>query len=200
MIGMGSKPNLADCEGSGSDLIDALSQRRLSLNFTAADLCCAGETWERTRIRNVPEQAESWEALAELCETILEPVAEHFGRPEITYGFASPALLRLIPAHIAPALDQHVSCELNRRGNLVCSRLGAAADFRITAVPSAQLAIWIAEQLPFDRLYFYGDDRPIHVSTGPDRTGGIVAMLPGPSGRRVPRKVSLDWLRERASE
>ena len=155
------------------DRADETWQRRLSPNFTAADLCCAGETWQRTRIRNVPEQAESWEALAGLCETILEPVTAYFGRPEITYGFASPGLLRLIPAHIAPALDQHVSCELNRRGNLICSRLGAAADFRIATVPSTHLAIWIAEQLPFDRLYFYGTDRPIHVSVGPDRTGSI---------------------------
>ena len=170
----------------------------LSANFVAADLCCAGETWERTRISNEPAQPESWAALRSLCELVLEPVRERFGRPEITYGFASPELLRLVPTRAAPALDQHASCELNRRGKPVCSRLGAAVDFRIASVSSLTVAIWIAESLPFDRIYFYGSELPVHVSIGPENTGSIVAMLAGPSGRRVPRRVSLDWLRERA--
>ena len=171
----------------------------LSANFGAADLCCAGETWERTRISNEPAQPESWAALRSLCELVLEPVLERFGRPEITYGFASPELLRLVPAHSAPALDQHVSCELNRRGKPVCSRLGAAVDFRIASVSSLAIAIWIAESLPFDRLYFYGSDLPVHVSIGPQNAGSIEAMVAGQSGRRVPRRASLDWLRQRAT-
>ena len=173
-------------------------ERQLSPNFVAADLCCAGETWKRAGIYNAPEQEASWDALAVLCETILEPIAARFGLPEITYGFASPALLRLIPAHIAPKLDQHASCELNQKGKPICARLGAAADFRIASVSSDQVARWIAKTLPFDRLYFYGPGRPLHVSAGPERAGSMVAMLPGPSGRRVPRKISLDWLRDRA--
>lgn len=41
----------------------------------------------------------------------------------------------------------------------------------------------------FDRLYFHGSDRPLHVSVGPDATRQIVRMERGPSGRRVPRVV-----------
>jgi hypothetical protein len=42
--------------------------------------------------------------------------------------------------------------------------------------------------LPFDRLYFYGDDRPLHLSYGPENARAAFAMLPGPGGRRVPRR------------
>lgn len=181
---------------TGASFKSAMSQIALTANFSAADLCCAGETWQRTGVSNQPLQAESWDALRTLCATILEPVRARFGPPEITYGFASPALLRLIPAHAAPALDQHVSCELNRRGQPVCSRLGGAVDFHIAGVSSQDVALWIADTLPFDRLYFYGAARPVHVSIGPERTGCMVAMLAGPSGRRVPRRISRDWLRE----
>jgi hypothetical protein len=54
------------------------------------------------------------------------------------------------------------------------------------------LAQWIVANTPFDRLYFYGDDRPIHVSHGPNRDRQIVLMVEGKSGRLVPRVVSLD--------
>jgi hypothetical protein len=49
----------------------------------------------------------------------------------------------------------------------------------------------------FDRLYFYGEDRPLHVSVGPDESRAITAMLPSASGRRVPRQIKVDWLRNR---
>ena len=140
-------------------------------------------------------QPETWQALAAMCEAILEPVRERYGVLDITYGFASPALMRAIPAHIAPALDQHVSCERNSKGNLVCPRRGAALDFRVPGNSSRDVAIWIADTLPIDRLYFYGADRPLHVSHGPDHSKILVAMLTGPSGRRVPRKITLEWLK-----
>jgi hypothetical protein len=127
---------------------------------------------------------------------VLEPVLAKFVRPQITYGFASRALLRLLPAHAAPPLDQPAACELNQKGKPICLRLGAAVNMRIEKVTSKGLAIWMAQTLPIDRLYFYGSDRPVYVSIGPERTGRIVAMLPGPSGRRVPRRISIEWLKQ----
>ena len=190
---------MADPPAASADMLDAMQHVPLSANFSAADLCCAGETWERTRISNKPLESSSWVALSALCEEILEPVRTRFGQLQITYGFASPQLLRLIPAHAAPALDQHASCELNRRGEPICTRLGAAVDFQIAGVSSLETAIWISEALPFDRLYFYGADRPLHVSVGPERAGSIVAMLAGASGRRVPSRISVDWLRHQTT-
>jgi hypothetical protein len=58
--------------------------------------------------------------------------------------------------------------EKNRNGRYYCERLGAACDFRILDLPSDDLVRWIVAQgLPFDSLYFYGVDRPIHISYGP---------------------------------
>ncbi len=55
-----------------------------------------------------------------------------------------------------------------------------------------EVAQWIVANTPFDRLYFYGDDRPIHVSHGPNRDRQIVLMVAGKSGRLVPRVVSAE--------
>jgi hypothetical protein len=54
----------------------------------------------------------------------------------------------------------------------------------------------VVETLPIDRLYFYGLGRRDHVSFRSELTGSIVAMSPGPSGRRVPRRISIDWLKK----
>jgi hypothetical protein len=48
--------------------------------------------------------------------------------------------------------------------------------------------------LAFDRLYFYGDDLPLHVSAGPDNLKMVVSMLPNSAGRRIPRIRSAEWL------
>ena len=50
-------------------------------------------------------------------------------------------------------------------------------------------AQWIAAHTLFDRLYFYGDDLPIHVSFGPQHDRQIVWMKPAASGRLVPRVI-----------
>ena len=78
---------------------------------------------------NMPQEPDSYTALYELCRNALDPIVEYFGMIKLTYGFCSPALAKVIPGGIAPALDQHVACERNRLGRAVCSRLGASADF-----------------------------------------------------------------------
>ena len=53
---------------------------------------------------------------------------------------------------------------------------------------SLQVASFIAETTAFDRLYVYGEDRPLHVSVGPQRSG-LVYRLADFGARRVPRRV-----------
>jgi hypothetical protein len=178
------------------DFAQAMEARRLSAHFTAADLCCAGETWQRVRIWNEPQKAETWAALEQLCDTILEPVAARFGLPQLTYGFASLALFLHIPKGTARALDQHAACELGRSGTPVCPRMGAAVDFAVPSVSSLEIANWIADNLPFDRMYFYGTDRPLHVSVGPDNKKSLVQMIEWSPGRLRPQTRKLDWLKE----
>jgi hypothetical protein len=59
-------------------------------------------------------------------------------------------------------------------------------------VPSSRVASFIVDRLPFNRLYYYGRDRPLHVSIGPERCGAIIVVLAGASGRRVPRQMTRD--------
>ena len=115
---------------------------------------------------------------------------DYFGMIRLDYGFCSPELSRKIPGRIDPKRDQHASCEHNRRGKPFCERLGAAVDFIVDDESMLEVAQWIVANTPFDRLYYYGDDLPLHVSYGPEQSGQVVRMVAGPSGRLVPRVTS----------
>jgi hypothetical protein len=108
----------------------------------------------------------------------------------LTYGFCSLELAKEIPGRIDPKRDQHAAHELNRRGNLACPRLGAAADFLVEDESLLEVAQWIVANTPFDRLYFYGDDKPIHVSFGPEHSRQVLRMVASKSGRLIPRVTS----------
>jgi DNA phosphorothioation-associated putative methyltransferase len=156
------------------------------------DLIHCGEAWAKTNLPNLPEQVETYNALTRLATLILDPVIDYFGEISLTYGFCSRELARHIPGRIAPALDQHASHELNTRGKPICTRLGAAVDFIVTDESMLEVAQWIVQNTPFDRLYFYGDDRPIHVSCGPDNKREIVIMTVKEGGRPVPQVVKIE--------
>jgi len=134
----------------------------------------------------------TYDALKMLAEFILDPVMEEFGGLELTYGLATSSLLKHIKTGIAPRLDQHASHELNTRGNRICDRDGAAADFRVSDVPSDQLARWVVQNTKFDRLYFYGIERPIHVSTAPDPRRQCTVLMRTSSKHVVPKSSTAD--------
>ena len=48
------------------------------------------------------------------------------------------------------------------------ARTFMAADLTVRGVSSFVVASWVIEHTPFDRLYFYGANRPFHVSVGPE--------------------------------
>lgn len=136
--------------------------------YTYRDLTQCSETVQNTRIENAPRVPQSYNALLALTKNILDPIIDYFGRIELTYGFCSPDLARTIKrlgtGRIAANIDQHTAYEVDRLGNLICSRVGAAVDFLIQDEDMYAVAEWIAANLPFDRIYIYGADRPIHVS------------------------------------
>jgi hypothetical protein len=151
-----------------------------------------GETQARTGLPNLPRRPESYNALHDLAVQVLDPVIDYFGMIRLDYGFCSPELSREIPGRIDPKRDQHASCEHNRRGKPVCERLGAAVDFIVDDESMLEVAQWIVANTLFDRLYFYGDHLPVHVSYGPEQSRQVVRMVEGPSGRRVPRVTSVE--------
>jgi hypothetical protein len=156
-------------------------------NFTFRDFIECGETQQRLQLKNIPLNPETYNALYDLAVNILDPVIEYFGSIKLTYGFCSPGLAKHIPGRIAPELDQHAGHELNSKKKPVCSRGGAACDFIVEDEDMREVADWIIANLPFDRLYFYGPDRPMHISYAQSRSNKAYRLVPTQAGGLVPR-------------
>jgi len=162
----------------------------LGQHLTLEEFCTCTQTYQKyaDQIDPYPRNLEATiPALQSLCQHILDPIINHFGRSrfQLTYGFCSIDLKRYLSqkdpqtgiknGRVDPSRDQHMVHEKNRNGGYYCDRLGAACDFRIVGLESGRLVEWILEQqLPFDSLYFYGSDpcgiceaaRPVHISYG----------------------------------
>ena len=157
--------------------------------FDFKDFFECSDTYKSILCDNVPVEAETFEAVKYLAHEILDKVQEEFGQLDLTYGFCSAELNKHIPKNNYPKLDQHAGHELNKKGNSICERLGFAVDFIVPDVPSLKVAKFIASKLRFDRLYYYGNDRPIHVSLNQNPIHSIVLMkLYG--HRRIPSRIS----------
>ncbi len=105
----------------------------LTRNFTLSELT-KSDTAIRKGINNNPN-AEQIEKLKALCENILQPVRDHFGRVKVTSGFRSVDLCLAIGSS---SNSQHAKAE--------------AADFECVGVDNAELADWIKDNLPYDQL------------------------------------------------
>lgn len=169
-----------------SDRIPDLDQS-CGANFTFRSFVECGETQIRTNLPNIPLHPDTYNSLFDLAVNILDPVIDYFGGIRLTYGFSSAALVKRIDGRIAPALDQHACCEVNKKGLAICDRLGAACDFIVDDEDMAEVAEWVIKHTPFDRLYFYGAQRPIHVSFGPQNSRAAYRMMPTRQGHLVPK-------------
>ncbi len=164
--------------------------------FRYRDLIECGDTWHRlaeagSTPSNIPQEQETISAIQDICRTILDPAVDVFGKLLLTYGFSSAELAARIANRIAPSLDQHAGSEKTRSGSAICDRGGMAVDFHVPGVSSAEIAKWVCSTTRFDRLYFYGPNNPVHVSVGPSNTGQVVIMERGPSGKRIPRVITV---------
>ena len=128
----------------------------LTRNFTLEELT-KSDTAIRKGINNNPN-AEQIEKLKVLCEKILQPVRDHFGRVKVTSGFRSPELCVAIGSSVN---SQHAKAE--------------AADFECMGTDNAELADWIHMNLDYDQLIleFYTPGEPnsgwIHCSYTTDQ-------------------------------
>lgn len=165
-------------------------------HFTYRHFTECGETQRRFGISNVPLRPETYNALHGLCVHLLDPLIDYFGAIRLTYGFASPDLSRHISRAIAPRLDQHACHEVTSRGAPVCARGGAACDFVVEDEDMRAVVDWIVANLPFDRLYYYGPDRPVHLSFSSNPVGEALEMVRTPSGRLMPRPLRATTLRD----
>ena len=125
---------------------------RLSKHFTLKEFT-KSDTASRKGISNNPTKQHK-QNLVKLCEEVLEPIREHFGRPiKISSGYRSKTLNRAIGGS---KTSDH--------------SLGRAADFEIDGLSNYQVAKWIEKNLNYRQLIleFYTPGQPnsgwIHVS------------------------------------
>ena len=161
-------------------------------HFSYRNFIECGETQKRLHLSNIPSNPETYNALYSLATQVLDPVVDYFGLIRLTYGFCSNELSREISGRIAPTLDQHAGHELNVRGEPICSRLGAAVDFIVDDESMYEVAVWICKNTPFDRIYIYGEGKPLHVSFSETPRKQVTKMAPSANGRLIPRTFSLE--------
>jgi DNA phosphorothioation-associated putative methyltransferase len=161
-------------------------------HFKYRDFIECGQTQKRLGVSNVPLNPKTYNSISKLALEVLDPVIDYFGSIVLTYGFSSSELSKKINSNISPKIDQHSGHECNRLGNPICDRLGIASDFVVEDESMLEVARWVVSHTNFDRLYFYGDDRPIHVSAGPENSKQVTLMLPSKtSNRRIPRTMNV---------
>jgi zinc D-Ala-D-Ala carboxypeptidase len=123
----------------------------LTRNFSLQELI-KSDTAIRKGIDNNPN-ADQIEKLKRLCENVLQPVRDHFGRVKVTSGFRSPELCVAIGSSVN---SQHAKAE--------------AADFEVIGVDNAEVADWVYTNCRPDQLIleFYTPGEPnsgwIHAS------------------------------------
>lgn len=119
---------------------------KLTTNFSLAEMT-ASQVAARKGIPNNPTAGQI-ENLKKLCESILQPIRNHYDSPVIiSSGFRTPELCVLINSSIN---SQHAK--------------GQAADLQVIGVDNKALAKYIKENLDFDQLIleFYKEDEGPH--------------------------------------
>ena len=182
-MGLWSKPDIGLPDMSSPKLPEL--DHPCGKHFVYRDFveCC--ETWRLLKVDNMPEQSETYDALGKLANLVLDPVSDRFGPITLTYGLATHRLIKNIRHDVSPRVDQHSSYERSAVGKMICDRGGAACDFVVNGVDSLVVAQWIVEHTRFDRMYYYGVDRPIHVSATDEPKGQCVIVSREDESRRV---------------
>jgi hypothetical protein len=128
----------------------------LSANFTLKELT-KSDTATRLGLDNTPDE-QALENLKTLCEMVLQPVREHFGKSvTVNSGFRSPESNAAVGGS---KTSDH--CK------------GQACDIEIAGVANADLAQWIMDNLEYTQLIleFYTPGIPdsgwVHVSYDPN--------------------------------
>jgi len=143
-------------------------EMQLSEHFNLKEFT-KSETAIRKRIDNTPNEKHA-QNLKNVCEKILEPVRNHFGKPvRINSGYRGPALNAAVGGS---GKSQHCN--------------GEAVDFEIDGLPNPELAKWVADNCEFDQiiLEFYdpkegpnsGWVHASYTSSGPNRKQKLTAV------------------------
>ena len=127
----------------------------LSANFTLKELT-KSDTAMRLGLDNTPDD-DALENLKTLCEKVLQPVRDNFGRVTVNSGYRSPESNAAVGGS---KTSDH--CK------------GMAADIEVDGVSNPDLAQWIMDNLEYTQLIleFYTQGQPnsgwVHASFNPD--------------------------------
>jgi len=184
-----------DYQKEGTTFLYQLPEHKHLLNHPLTDQLI---NWYQHRhdvdIDNWPTDSNTKEQICRLLEQLLIPVQREFGEIKISYGFTSAKLNRYIqknsPEGTCPAIDQHSGYETNKNNNAICQRGGIACDFKVAGFEDRMdiVARFIVDNLCFDKLYFYGTDKPIHLSINSAPKQHLQIMNISKNGRRIPGK------------
>lgn len=183
-----------------------IDDRSVGKYLSLGDFCTCTNTYQKysNQIDPLPKNPESIRSIEKLNQFILDPIIDRFGKSnfQLTYGFCSRDLKKYLDkkdpltglknGRIDPSRDQHMALELKSNGKYYCERLGAACDFSIVNLSSDRVIDWIVSQkLPFDSIYYYGTERPIHISYGEQHKRDLWTFTPS----KMPTKKGLErWL------
>jgi len=150
---------------------------QLTANFSLHEMC-KSETALRMGLDNTPDD-EATENLRTLCEQVLQPIREHYGKG-----------VKVNSAYRSPESNSAVG---GSKTSDHCK--GMAADIEIPGVANADLAQWIMDNLDYTQLIleFYTPGIPdsgwVHVSYDPNnlkkqeltatKVAGKTTYLPG---------------------
>ena len=130
----------------------------LSANFSLKELT-KSDSATRLNIDNTPDE-ETIDNLKTLCDKVLQPVRDHFGKSvTINSGYRSPEL------NSSPAVGGSKTSDHCK---------GMAADIEIAGIANADLAQWVMDNLDYTQLIleFYTQGIPdsgwVHVSYDPN--------------------------------
>jgi len=146
---------------------------KLTANFSLAEMV-KSDTALRLGMDNTPGEEEIAN-MAALCENVLQPVREHYGKGvKVNSGFRHPDVNAKVGGS---ATSDH--CK------------GMAADIEIPGIANAELAQYIVDNLPFKQviLEFYTPGIPdsgwVHVSFNPADNKKQVLTATKQSGKTV---------------
>ena len=145
----------------------------LSEHFTLKELTVS-DTATRLGLSNVPDD-DAIASLTTLCEQVLEPVRNHYGKPvKVNSGYRAPEVNAAVGGS---KTSDH--CK------------GQAADIEIPGVANADLAEWISKNCEFTQLIleFYTPGVPdsgwVHVSYDPKNLKKQVMTAMKENGKTV---------------
>ena len=127
----------------------------LSQNFTLAELTHS-QMAKDCKLDNTPDELAT-ENLKLLCEHILQPIRDHYGKPvKVNSGYRSAEVNSLV-----------------RGSSVSAPGVGCAADIEVQGITTVELAMWVKDNLQFSQciLEFYTPGQPssgwVHVSYKP---------------------------------